>query len=65
MIKNKKLFFKRNNTEYKSGFDLTKDEYWIYNEKLISEVNFYSNQNNSNNCIISKFITDDSSLGIS
>ena len=64
MIKNKKLFFKVNNSEYKSGFDLTKDEYWIYLEKINSEINNYSNQNNSNNFTNSEFISDDSSLGV-
>ena len=66
MIKDKKIFFKINNSEYKSGFDLTltNDQYWIYIEKINSEIN-YDNQNNSNNFTNSEFISDDSSLGSS
>jgi hypothetical protein len=66
MIKDKKIFFKINNSEYKSGFDLTltNDQYWIYIEKINSEIN-YDNQNNSNNYTNSEFISDDSSLGSS
>ena len=63
MVKDKKLFFRINNSEYKSGFDLVKDAYWIYLEKINTEINNPSNQNNSNNFTNSEFISDDSSIG--
>ena len=63
MVKNKKLFIKINNSEYKSGFDLTKDEYYVYLEKINSDNISISNPNNSNNNTNSEFISDDFSLG--
>ena len=63
MVKDKKLFFRINNSEYKPGFDLAKDAYWIYLEKINTEINNPSNQNNSNNFTNSEFISDDSSIG--
>ena len=50
MVKNKKFLFKINEDEYKYVFDLTKDQYWVYLEKINDENNNnISNQYNSNN----------------
>ena len=50
MIKDKKLFFKVNDGEYKNAFDLTKEEYWIYFEKNMKEENdIQINSNNNTN----------------
>ena len=49
MIKDKKLFFKINEGEYKEAFDLIKEEYWIYCEKHMIEN--IENQIDSNNII--------------
>ena len=37
MIKDKKLWFKINEGEYKMAYDLEKEEYWFYLEKNMLE----------------------------
>ena len=63
MVKNKKLYFKINNYDYKFGFDLTKDKYWLYLEKINSENTNTSNHYNSNNNNI-EIMNDDYNMGI-
>ena len=64
MIKNKQLLFKINDSEYKTTFDLSKEQYWIYLEKINSDNNSISKQNNSNNNTNSELISDDFNQGI-
>ena len=64
MVKNKQLLFKINDSEYKAAFDLSKEQYWIYLEKINSENNSISKQNNSNNNTNSELISDDFNQGI-
>ena len=54
MIKNKQFLFKINEGEYKYVCDLTKDDYWVYLEKINDE------NNNSNNNISSHNNTNNS-----
>ena len=66
MIKNKQLFFKINEGEFKYAFDLIKNEYWVYIDKINSENNINnSNHNNSNNNTNSELISDDFNLNAS
>ena len=66
MIKNKQLFFKINEGEFKHAFDLIKNEYWVYIDKINSENNINnSNHNNSNNNTNSELISDDFNLNAS
>jgi hypothetical protein len=59
MVKNKQLWFKVNNGEYKNGFNLTKDNYWFYIEKNNAENNTNSTiqlhlNNNTNSEVINE-----------
>ena len=53
MIKNKQFLFKINEGEYKYICDLTKDDYWVYLEKINDENNNNINNNNNSNQNIS------------
>ncbi len=64
MIKNKQLLFRINDSEYKTAFDLSKEQYWIYLEKINSDNNSISKLNNSNNNTNSELISDDFNQGI-
>ena len=65
MVKNKQFLFKINGGEYKKVSDLTKDEYWIYIEKINLDNNNISNQNNSfNNKTNVELLSDDFNQGI-
>ena len=59
MVKNRQLWFKVNNGEYKNGFNLTKDNYWFYIEKNNAENNTNSTiqlhlNNNTNSEVINE-----------